>query len=198
LIDFAFLAEKFETGPFWTVHNSLKTNADKIDFHSFWGEVFERYRNDALKSASDNAVNAVHDSPDFEDESKGQLCDAAIVCDTSAVFIEMKGATFSSRAKYDSDYHGLMSEVDAKLVQERDGSAKAVYQLKRAVELAFDRSASGKVNGLDLRLIDRLYPLVVTRDDIGSVFAMNGYLQVKFWAALNDTDVTVRVIPMFA
>jgi hypothetical protein len=197
LIDFAFLAEKFETGPFWTVHNTLKTNAEKIDLHSFWGEVFERYSNDVLKTASDKAVNAVQDSPDFEDESKGQLCDAAVVCGTSAVFIEMKGATFTSRAKYGSDYHRLMAEVDAKLVQEPDGVAKAVYQLKRAVELAFDPSAPEKVKGLDLRLVDTVYALVVTRDDIGSVFAMNGYLQVKFSAAMNDTDASVRVTPLF-
>jgi hypothetical protein len=197
LIDFAFLAEKFETGPFWTVHNFLKTNADKIDLHSFWGDVFERYSNDVLKTASDDTVNAVNDSPDFEDESQGQLCDAVVVCGTSAVFIEMKGATFTSRAKYASDYHQLMAEVDAKLVQEPDGVAKAVYQLKRSIELTFDRLAPERVKGLDLRLVDTVYPLVVTRDDIGSVFAMNGYLQVKFSAAMNVTDASVRVTPLF-
>jgi hypothetical protein len=197
LIDFAFLAEKFETGPFWTVHNSLTTSADKIDLHSFWGEVFERYSNDVLKTTSDIAVNVVSDSPDFEDKSRGQLCDAAVLCGTSAVFIEMKGATFTSRAKYGSDYHRLMAEVDAKLVHEPDGVAKAVYQLKRAVESAFDRSVPEKVKGIDLRLVDTVYPLVVTRDDIGNVFAMNGYLQVKFSDAIGRPDVTVRVTPLF-
>src|SRR5262249_93722 len=109
LIDFAFLAEKFETGPFWTVHNSLQSNADKTDLHAFWGEVFERYGNDVLGASCNGKLNKVHDSPDFENQSNGQAGDALIVCGTSAIFAEMKGATFSSRAKYANDYRRLMA-----------------------------------------------------------------------------------------
>jgi len=197
LIDFAFLAEKFETNPFWRVHNSLQSNADKTDLHAFWGEVFERYDNDVLGASCNGKVNVVHDSPDFEDQSSGQACDALIVCGTSAVFAEMKGATFSSRSKYANDYRRLMAEVDAKLVQEPDGHAKAVYQLKRSIGLAFDRSTPRAINGVDLRLVDTVYPLIITRDDIGSVFAINGYLQLKFSEAIKNLSLSVQVTPLF-
>jgi len=197
LIDFAFLAEKFETGPFWTVHNSLSSNVDKMDLHAFWGELFERYGNDALTASCINNLNLAHGSPDFEDQASGQACDALIVCGTYAVFIEMKGATFSSRAKYANDYHQLMAEIDAKLVQEPDGSAKAVHQLKRPIELAFDQAAPEKIKNVDLRLVDTVYPLIITRDDIGSVFAMNGYLQLRFSEATKNSAVSVRVTPLF-
>jgi hypothetical protein len=197
LLDFAFLAEKFETGPFWSVHNSLREKNDRTDLHSFWGEVFERYCCNTLETTCNPTVNVFHDSPNFQDQSKGQVCDAVIVCGTSAVFLEIKGATFSSRAKYAGDYHLLASEIDHKLVQDENGDAKAVRQLKRAMELSFDRANPEKVDRLDLRLIDTVYPLIITRDDIGSVFAINGYIGLKFDAAVDRRKVSVRVTPIF-
>ena len=197
LIDFAFLAEKFEAGPFWTVHHSLQTTAERGDLHSFWGHVFERYGCDILRSECKPAVNVFSEAPNFVDQTKGQVCDAIVVCGTSAAFIEFKGSTFSSKAKYASDYHLLMSELDGKLVQESDGTPKAVHQLRRAIELAFDKHSPEAVDGIDLRLIDTVFPVIVTRDDVGSVFAINGYLQLKFDLAINRPGVGVRVTPVF-
>jgi hypothetical protein len=53
------------------------------------------------------------------------------------------------------------------------------------------------VQGADLRLVDTVYPLIVTRDDIGSVFAMNGYLQLKFSEVMKNSAVSARVTPLF-
>jgi hypothetical protein len=52
LIDFAFLAEKFETGPFWIIHNSLPDKPSKDALHAFCGKVFERYGCDVLKAST--------------------------------------------------------------------------------------------------------------------------------------------------
>ncbi len=41
-LDFAFLAEKFDSGPFWRVNQRLP-DSERRNFHSFWGDVFEAY-----------------------------------------------------------------------------------------------------------------------------------------------------------
>jgi hypothetical protein len=196
LIDFAFLAEKFETAPFWTVHNSLQNKANKDGFHAFWGRVFERYGCDLLREATAHSKNLLYESPTFKDQSKGQVCDAIIVCGSAAAFVELKGATFSSLAKYGGDYLQLKSELDKKLVQDTDGSAKAVLQLKRAIDLTCSESPE-PINGIDLDHVRYVFPVVVTRDDIGSTFGVNAFLQVRFDTVIWRHNMQKIVTPLF-
>ncbi len=197
LIDFAFLAEKFETAPFWTVHNSLPNKTSKDELHAFWGRVFERYAADVIRESAEPKLNALYESPTFVDKRKGQVCDAIIMCGNSAAFIEFKGATFSSRAKYGSDYTLLKGELDKKLVREPEGEAKAVYQLKRAIELACDSVSPAPINGMDLSNIRYIFPVIITRDDIGSTFGVNAFLQVRFEDAFNRKSSAKIITPLF-
>jgi hypothetical protein len=197
LIDFAFLAEKFETAPFWTIHNSLPDRPTKDALHGFWGRVFERYSCEVLRRSAVQPVNVVHESPAFTDKQKGQVCDVIVVCGSSAAFVELKGATFSSLAKYGSDYTRLKAELDSKLVQEPKGSAKAVHQLKRAIELTCYSEHPEPVNGIDLSRIKTVYPLIVTRDDIGSIFGVNAFLQVRFDAVVHRKQMRKTITPLF-
>ncbi len=163
----------------------------------FWGAVFERYGCDVLRYSCNPPLNSFVDSPRFLNKAKGQACDSVVTCGTSAVFVEMKGTTFSSKAKYSSEYESLREELDFKLVREQDGEPKAVHQLKRAVELAFNRERPEKIEGVDLRLVDTVFPLIVTRDDIGSAFGVNAYLQLMFDNAIDRRNVAAQVTPLF-
>ena len=197
LIDFAFLAEKFETGPFWAIHDSLPNKASKDGFHAFWGRVFERYGCDVLKAAADQSRNVIYEAPNFTDKGKGQVCDAIVVCGSSAAFIELKGSTFSSRAKYGGDYLQLKAELDEKLVEDADGGAKAVLQLKRAIELTCRRNDPEPINDVDLNRVRYVYPVIVTRDDIGSTLGVNAFLQVRFDAVAQRKQMKKIVTPLF-
>lgn len=196
LIDYAFLAETFETAPFWTVHNSLPDNQTKDLFHGFWGRVFELYGCNILTKAVKNGCARVYASPKFKDKTKGQVCDAILTSGNSAAFIEFKGATFSSRSKYGSDYGLLMTELTKKLVIE-EPKAKAVYQLKRAIELTCDKVSPEEIEGIDLTKIKTVYPVIVTRDDIGSVFGINGFLQVRFESVVNRRSFNKTITPLY-
>ena len=112
LIDFAYLAEKFETAPFWTIHGSLTDKRARDGFHSFWGMVFEKYGCDILRDSALPPLNVMYESPTFVNKRKGQVCDAIIACGNSAAFIELKGTTFSSKAKYGGDYRRLKTELE--------------------------------------------------------------------------------------
>lgn len=197
LLDFAFLAEKFEAAPFWIVHNSLTANADKEELHSFWGRVFERYCCDILLDACKAGINSVQESPIFERRADGQLCDAIVCCDDAVALLEIKGATFSSRSKYGSDYKQLKKELDLKLVRKPDGTPKAAYQLKRAIELSCSPDQPQSIVNIDLSRASTVYPVVITRDDIGSTVGVNAFLQYRFNEAFNRKGFKKSITPIF-
>jgi len=192
LMDLWMLAEKFESGPFWLIHSKLSANQRPL-FHSFWGRLFERYIADLFVAASDAALNRVYVSPVFANTNE-ELSDTVIICDRRAVLIESKGTTFTARAKYEGDYKLLRQELESKLVESTDRE-QAVKQLARNIERAFgcDRLS---VEGLDLTSITTVFPVLVTRDDLGSVAGVNGYLGERFDAILKRKGLSVSVAPL--
>lgn len=197
LIDFAFLAEKFETAPFWTVHNYLREKRARDALHAFWGRVFEKYGCEILQGSSSQPMNVVHESPSFVDKQKGEVCDAIVICGNTAALIELKGTTFSSFAKYGGDFNSLKAELDYKLFQDREGNAKAVLQLKRAVDLICGSDTPEQVDGVDLKYIKTVYPVIVTRDDVGSTVGVNAFLQVRFDGVVRRKQMRKTVTPVF-
>jgi hypothetical protein len=100
-------------------------------------------------------------------------------------------------AKYGGDYLQLKAELDRKLVVEEDGSAKAVLQLKRAIELTCRRDDPEPINDVDLSRVRYVCPVIVTRDDIGSTLGVNAFLQVRFDAAVRRKQMKKIVTPLF-
>jgi hypothetical protein len=192
LIDLWMLAEKFESGPFWLIHSQLFSK-EKPLFHSFWGKLFERYIANLLKNAADSGHNVVQEFPVFSVTNE-ELCDTIVVCDRSAVLIEAKSAMFTARAKYENDYTLLMQELESKLVESGDRE-QAVKQLARNIERAFGPAAES-VDSVDLKQITTVFPVIVTRDDIGSIAGVNSYLGERFEAILNRKGLRVSVAPL--
>jgi hypothetical protein len=195
LVDFSFLAEKIESAPFWTVHSTLGSG-QRENFHSFWGRVFERYGADLLGSVSDGRLNALCCKPVFDSRPNEEVCDAILVCGHSAAFIEFKGATFTSRAKYGNDAHLLRSELDRKLVCSED-RMQAVEQLYRSIQATCRRDGAEQIRELDLKRITTVFPVVVTRDDVGSTVGVNAFLNCRFQERLNRKSLSKAVTPLF-
>ena len=192
LIDLWMLAEKFESGVFWTIHSQLP-NKERAHFHSFWGKLFERYIANLLKAAATFPLNLVQESPLFSGTSE-ELCDTLVICDNSAVLLEAKSAMFTARAKYEGDYTVLMQELESKLVESGDRE-QAVKQLARSIERAFGPDAE-TVDAVDLTAITTVFPVIVTRDDIGSIAGVNSYLGERFGTILNRKGLHVSVAPL--
>jgi hypothetical protein len=192
LMDLWMLAEKFESGPFWLIHSKLPGNERPL-FHSFWGRLFERYIADLFVAASDAVLNRVYVSPLFANTNE-ELSDTVIICDRSAVLIESKGTTFTARAKYEGDYKLLKEELEAKLVESTDRE-QAVKQLVRNIERAFGGVRQG-VEEVDLQYVTTVFPVLVTRDDLGSVAGVNSYLGERFDAILKRKRLSASVAPL--
>jgi len=188
-LDAAFLAEKVDSGVFWTLHNSYKSNQQKQRLHQFFGLVFQKYVNDLLGVTASTEKNMVVRSPHFATDGN-EACDAIVLCGSSAILLEYKGATFTAEAKYGGVPEKLADEIEEKL--------KNGQQLATAIIRLFGRETRDCCREVDLSAVRTVYPLLVTRDDVGSALVMNRYLAWRFRQAFNRSMVKPRVVtPLF-
>jgi hypothetical protein len=195
MIDSAFLTDKEETGTFWRIHNALPRNA-RLQFHRDWGTAFEHYINWLLGQSIDSNLNKIFPNPRFADNGE-EVCDSIILCQGSALFIESKGTTFTAEAKYGNDPAKLRSEIEEKFIQTTE-QKKGVSQLAARIEDAFNRKHPRAIDGIDISGISKVFPVLITRDDIGAALVMNAYLAAKFRDIFRRKTVRVTVTPLFS
>jgi len=195
VIDAAFLAEKAETGTFWRINSAL-SGKNRLQFHQDWGIAFERYINWLVGQSVDGVLNVLHPNLRFSDNGE-EVCDAIMLCGDSALFIESKGSTFTAEAKYGQDPVTLADEIKKKLVHTGE-KQKGVGQLARHIEQAFNRKSPRQIEGLERSKITKVFPVLITRDDISTALMMNAYLASKFRESFNRKTVQVTVTPLFS
>lgn len=192
-IDTKALTEKLDSGIFWKVHTSLASGKEKELLHNHWGKAFENYMNWLLEEACRNGPNQFYASPKY---TKGgeEVCDAIIIAGNEAVFLEYKGSTFTAESKYKGDLDELASEIKEKLI----GTAvkrKGVRQLSHAILSVFDKHHPNLVAGLDLAQINKIFPLIVTRDDVGGCLGLSHYLQIQAEQFFNRRKIKHKTVP---
>jgi hypothetical protein len=194
-LDLSMLADKMESGVFWSVNGQV--DAKKRDqFHTFWGVVFERYASWLISSSVDGEVNKFIPSPRYL-TSGLEVCDGIVLSRTSAILIEYKGSTLTAMGKYGDDPSGLDAELKKKFVGTQ-GARKGVRQLADAINKLFGPNARDQISGIDLTKTENVIPLLLTRDDIGSAFNFSAYLNFQFQELIRGTDFTRIVTPLSA
>jgi hypothetical protein len=189
-LDYEFALGKLESGAMWRVLNNLDESL-KEPYLSFWGPVFEDYLAWLFESYAATKYNTYYPSPTYADGT--QMCDAIVICGSTAILIEAKIATCRVETKYSGDYVLMKKYLESKLV----GTAKdrkGVLQLTKAIENFRD-----KPNALPLCLatVNKIIPLIVTKDEIGSSFVINTYLNERFEAQFNRKDYkAVAITPL--
>ncbi len=192
LIDSLYLAEKGESGVFWSINEALPKTA-RLRFHQDWGLAFEAYVNWLIAESANELLNHIYPNPEFYDTGE-EVCDALVVCGDSLLFVESQGATFTANAKYGTDPAKLRDEIETKFVQNRE-SGKGIGQLAARIAAVFDRKRPRAIQGLDTSKINKVFPVLVTRDDIGAALVINAYLVSRFRDLFNRESVSVTVTP---
>jgi hypothetical protein len=195
MIDALFLAEKSESGVFWCVNQALPA-ASRLRFHQDWGLAFERYVNWLIGESIDGSQNRLYPNPKFSDTGE-EVCDAILICRDSALFVESKGATFTAEAKYGTNSDRLREEIEEKLV-ETEGHRKGVGQLAVRIEEVFSRKNPRRIEALDTSRVNKVFPVLITRDDIGAALVMNAYVASRFRELFHRKSVSVTVTPPFS
>ena len=135
--------------------------------------------------------NRVCPDPRYQADPERQVCDAIILCDRVAVLVEHKGSTFTADAKYSGNVETLRAEIERKLV-----AHKGVEQLAAAADRLAGFGPAAQVENLDLGGVSTLCPLLVLRDDIGSVPCLNAYLNARF-QEMKPRKTLRSIMPLF-
>ena len=195
-LDIRCLTEKLDSGIFWRAHNSLPSKKEKDGLHNHWGVAFENYINWLLGEACQNSKNRFYPSPRFTNGE--QVCDAIIVCGSDAVFLEYKGSTFTAESKYQGDLNKLAAEIENKLIGTQS-RRKGIRQLAHATLRVFDKQTPAAITNLDLSRVSTIFPVLITRDDIGGCWGISHYLQSKAEGFFNRQTVKPRTVtPIFS
>ncbi len=187
-LDYEFALGKLESGVIYRVLDNLESNR-KDPYLSFWGPVFEDYLAWLFESYVSTKYNTYHSSPTYTDGT--EVCDAIVICGGTAILIEAKIATCNIKTKYSGDYELMKKYLESKLVG-TPTKRKGVWQLVKAIEnlknkpTAFLPPCLAKVN--------KIIPLIVTKDEIGSSFFINTYLNERFESQFKRKDYRPLVI----
>jgi Family of unknown function (DUF5677) len=198
-LDYEFGVNKLESAMIWSLLRDLKTDGEKKEFLGFWGHVFEYYVGWLFQTYALPAFNTVYLSPRYVDDPSKEICDVIVKCGKTAVLIEAKLATCPSKTRYAGDYKKMRKFLDERLATDV-GVAQLV---NAAVNIMADlQKTKEPVPEIPewLSNIETIMPLIVTRDDIGSSWTVNTYLNNLFSAQLlgKKRHKRIRVAPLLS
>jgi hypothetical protein len=173
-LDYEFSFGKLESGVLWRVLRGLPNSGDYL---AFWGSVFEHYVGWLFDTYASERLNRVYLSPAYTDDPSKQICDVIVICGGTAILIEAKLATCASSVRYSGDYKKMKDYLESRLVSGENGAVgvgqllNAVHNLATLSETSIPAWLSG---------IRKIIPLIITKDDIGSMWKVNQYLNTRF------------------
>jgi hypothetical protein len=170
MLDYEFALGKLESAVIWRVLRNLPENK-KEPWLSYWGIVFEEYVTWLFETYSASSLHRLYPSPTYVD-STDEVCDQIVLCGDTAVLIETKLATCTAADRYSGDYKRIRSYFEDKLVRE-----KGVKQLLTAIEKLAEK---GPTIPDYLKNVNKIVPLIITRDDFGACWGVNAYLNKRF------------------
>jgi len=183
--------EKFDSAVYWSILRSLPEDRAKV-FPAFWGQVFEDYVSWLFKKTANEEINQIFPNPRYTDNPDQQVCDLIVLCDRTAIFVEVKGNMITSEAKYSGDLGVLKCELDLKWVDKRKG----VAQLVSAINAVCADKDPRKIDILDMQQVSTVIPLIITRDDFGGYMGVNTYLNNRFREILGKARYARSITPL--
>lgn len=170
MLDYEFALGKLESAVIWRVLRSLPEDR-KEPWLSYWGLVFEEYVTWMFETYAAPTLHQVYPSPKYVN-STDQICDQIIICGNTAVLVEAKLATCTAADRYSGDYGKVKDYLEDKLVKH-----KGVNQLLNAVKRL---GAKGADLPDYLRGVNKVIPVIITRDEFGGCWGVNAYLNKRF------------------
>jgi len=175
-LDYEFAMGKLESGVLWRVMKGLE-QYQKEPYLSCWGNVFEDYVSWLFETYSSSSLNMIYPAPTYADDPMQQVCDAIVVCGSTAILIEAKLATVRADIRYSGDYKKMRAFLEDRLVcgtTRRVGVTQLVHALDRITSVP-PRALPPWLAG-----VRKFIPVIVTKDDIGSSWVVNAYLNKRF------------------
>jgi hypothetical protein len=180
-LDYEYAVAKLESGALWRVLRGLNSK-ERVSYLGYWGNVFERYVAWLFDVYACKRLNVFYPSPTYEHEKNRPVCDAVVVCGSTAVLVEAKLATCSASVRYSGDYQQFRKYLEDRLVTGTERPV-GVSQLVTAIQNL--TTLPPEALPCPLRGIRKFVPLIITRDEIGSSWVTNSYLNARFAQKVN-------------
>jgi hypothetical protein len=184
-LDYEYGLAKLESGVLWRVAKSLP-GKQRLAYFGFWGEVFEEYVIWLFETYADKTKNAIYPRPKYlKLKDQKPICDLIVVCGTTAVLIETKLGTCAAEVRYSGDYAKFREFLEDKLVAGTDrdiGVAQLLKAIARIKTSALEHLPEYLVG------IKEIIPLIITKDEIGSSWMTNAYLNARFQEQRSAAD----------
>jgi hypothetical protein len=180
-LDYEYAVGKLESGALWRVLRGL-SSSERQSYLGFWGNVFERYVAWLFDTYASKGLNSFYSSPTYEHEKGRPICDAVVVCGFTAVLVEVKLATCSATVRYSGDYQQFRKYLEDRLVTGTDRPV-GVSQLVTAIQNL--TTLPPEALPPFLRQVRKFVPLIITKDEIGSSWVTNSYLNARFAQKVN-------------
>jgi hypothetical protein len=174
-LDYEYAVGKLESGALWRVLRALDEK-QREPYLSFLGNVFEDYVAWLFEIYANATLNKVYPSPMYPNEKNKPICDLVVICGSTAILIEAKLATCRTDIRYAGDYKTMKKYLEDKLVVGTNRPV-GVAQLLTAIRNLSALPQSSIPTWL--QGIKKLMPVILTKDEIGSSWAVNSYLNMR-------------------
>ena len=196
-LDYRYAVEKFDTGIFWRTLKVINREESRQYFFSMWGHLFEKYVSWFMAESCSSKKNKYVPSPKYLDTGE-EFCDGLIINGNELVVLEYKTAMCPAQAKYGNDYKPFKQFLDQRLVEghsgRKQGKRKGAGQLLHGINEVF--GGRRKLKEVDTDVISAVYPMIVTKDDVGSSLFVNEYINVRFSKSVERKKYTASVAPI--
>jgi hypothetical protein len=157
--------------------------------------VFEEYVAWLFESYPDRNKNKFYRAPCYlNTKEKHPICDAVVMCGTTAVLMEVKLGTCAADVRYSGDHAQFRKFLEEKLVLGTDRPV-GVSQLVKAINNITTMPKDSLPDWL--RGADKFIPLILTKDDIGSSWMTTTYLNARFKEMLGaEKSDSALVMPL--
>jgi len=186
-----FLQEKLESGLFWSMFNSLNSDADRASLFSTWGRLFEEYVSYLFARSLDGQGERYAAFPTFVDKQE-EAFDGIIASDQTWLVMEYKGGFLRADAKYAENEDLFIKDVRLKFG--RDHGA-GVEQLARKIGQVFNANKLQRrsLANLDPSGVTTVVPVMVVQESFISSPITSTYLCGEFRCAMRTQPVSKHV-----
>jgi len=189
-LDYEYAVTKLESGALWRVLKALDPKK-RIPYLGFWGQVFEQYITWLFEIYANKKLNKYYPSPAYEHDNNRSICDAVMVCGSTAILVEAKLATCPAHVRYSGDYQQFKKYLEDRLVIGTDRPI-GVSQLLTAIESLATLPGTNRPPWM--AGITKFIPLIITKDEIGSSWMINAYLNARFTEKLNRKNCKKYIV----
>ncbi len=179
-VDIGFLEDKLETGVFWILLDQLKKEESGKDntMISLRGQVFEDYAASIIErgiNAQPSNMESYIIRPQYVRRQQGECTDIAICGSNNLILLECKAPLLSAKTKFSGDFCKFYDGI-------KPNAIKGIEQLWNAIQTLghTNKKKRGKVKGIDISKVKKIYPVLILSDLMFSVPLMNRVLYSEF------------------